>query len=152
MIGVIYSLSTGGNNIFYVGITFNDIKHRLSAHLAESLRDGGNIRKNEILEENRDCVIIEPIEEFDLDESDALSLEHYWINQFYQWGFNLVNIIGLPGRRIKKEKIKLKQVMIPESLYNVLSLNCEPSGMFISTFVKIAVMERVKKIFNVDVF
>ena len=84
------------NEIRYVGLTTNDIRTRLSAHVsaAKSNRVKTNKRLGDWIRsliEVGEKPIIEFLDETELIE-DIMQLESYWIQQFKTWGYDLFNI------------------------------------------------------------
>jgi hypothetical protein len=98
------------NEVFYVGRTFKPLDKRLWEHLMEC-KTGTNSRKNSLLTgliKKGRIPIIEEVEDFEcrtlLDKVALNDLESYWIDQFRQWGFPLVNTIGIRYKYVNLEK------------------------------------------------
>lgn len=111
---IIYTLAdpTTGE-IRYIGKTVNSLRNRLTGHLY-SIKTENNHRTNWIGSLLKKGII--PQIEF-LDESpwsESQELEIYWIAQFKEWGFRLVNCStggegGLGVKRSKEAIVKLKK-------------------------------------------
>lgn len=105
----IYTLSSSSepNNIRYVGKA-NDLKDRLRRHIGKYYLENGisyknNWIKSEMSKGNK--ILINELESVDNDS--WIDREQYWIEQFRQWGFKLVNTtIGGEGILLTKEIIK----------------------------------------------
>lgn len=109
MQGYIYTLASdlyGG--IFYVGSTINP-SSRKSLHLANH---------------KTSCIVFEIVESFSLSTKKELrSIEHYWIEQFRQWGFqiqNRLNNISFKRKDSATVAIHLKEV--PQDVLRIIRI------------------------------
>jgi hypothetical protein len=82
------------NQVIYVGLTNKPIEERLNGHMYPY---GYNERKCEVFANYRKMGIRPIIEELETfySRNVAKETEIYWINQFKQWGFDLLNSDGL---------------------------------------------------------
>lgn len=86
----IYTLeNTKDGNIFYVGRTSIPLKLRLAAHT--SFKKGRYFKGKfyDFVIKNKECIKIDEIDT--CTEKDKNIIEYYWIYQFREWGFNLMN-------------------------------------------------------------
>jgi len=94
---VIYTVTcTITNSIIYVGMTRRPLDQRLREHLTYT-NDIYNLKKNKAFgryKKRKKKPIIEELERHN-NRFIAKDIETYWINQFKQWGFNLVNSVGI---------------------------------------------------------
>jgi len=118
------------NSIKYVGLTrCNTLKTRLDNHWSG---DEGTLNKNLWIAKCRLSKVKPTIELLDSiitdNKSEAYDLEMYWINQFKQWGFNLVNGSHyMPNKRkyISPEQYKELRDKEYNEYYNCLT-NLKP--------------------------
>lgn len=90
------------NNIFYVGRAVN-LEVRLYGHLTYNNYSSSPVHF--YMKANRITPVIEQVEEVPYDDINELKqLELFWIEQFRQWGFNLLNVRGnLNSKQTKKD-------------------------------------------------
>jgi predicted GIY-YIG superfamily endonuclease len=111
MVYKVYSLKCPfDNEIKYIGISINP-ELRLISHINEP--QGTNEKALWTLK----CFlydkhpIVEIIEEIETDnKSEAYELERYWIEQFKQWGFNLLN--GVYYKTNKRKGVKKEDYLL----------------------------------------
>ena len=119
----IYTLQNKNTgNVFYVGSTTQPLLNRLSGHKADCKSKARPV--SVYIRNNKDNIEIESIDSFEgLNKLDLLRLEMYWISQFREWGFDLLNVTTTikgsnEGIRINDTHINLKK--IPDVLYDYL--------------------------------
>lgn len=105
----IYTLSDPiTNEVRYIGQTVMSLKMRLGNHIRESRTNKNTYKLNWIRSLEKKGV--KPIIEL-LDEGIWGETEIYWISQFKQWGFRLVNSTeggdGVIRKKTEKEKKKI---------------------------------------------
>jgi predicted GIY-YIG superfamily endonuclease len=93
MIYNVYTLTCPiDNTVKYIGITTSDLKTRLLSHLCSN---EGSYNKLIWIESCKINNLRPKIEVLDTiitnNKSNAYALEFYWIQQFKQWGFPLLN-------------------------------------------------------------
>lgn len=111
MVKIYVLIDPRNNEIRYVGQTHRTLKERYWEHVGTSRR-GNNYCRNwiNLLIKSELYPIIELVEE--VDESDWVFWEKYWIAQFKCWGFNLTNLsIGGEGCFGVKRSEETKQKM-----------------------------------------
>jgi hypothetical protein len=86
------------NQVKYVGRTQNELKIRLGGHMNPKAKHTDKAKWIYNLRKQNLKPIIESIEEFEMEKNQenwniAHSIETYWIEQFGQWGFKLLNHI-----------------------------------------------------------
>lgn len=87
----IYTLINPNNNeIFYIGCTY-DMERRLKQHINDATYYSRKPLKSYF--DMMNCIpLIEAVDEVLVSEwEDAMIVENYWIDQFRQWGFRLMN-------------------------------------------------------------
>jgi hypothetical protein len=100
--GFVYTLSDQNGDIFYIGSTVS-LEVRLQYHISASPNGEGSAC--EYIRNMTQWPTIESIEEITFfDISDLRKLEKYWIDQFRQWGFPLVNIVNNLNQSKKRKK------------------------------------------------
>lgn len=89
----IYTLSDPITNVVkYIGKT-NDISNRFKRHISDYYLNESNSNKNTWIKNLKSKNLLPIIEILDFGESEFIyDLEVYWIDQFKQWGFELVNM------------------------------------------------------------
>ncbi len=101
------------NKIMYIGKTIN-LKERLSGHFKEKKNNKNKIEWIKNLRIKGLKPIIEILDE--VDESNWQIFEKYWIYQFKNWGFNLLNICeggeGIKIRGFKHNKETKNKISI----------------------------------------
>lgn len=104
----IYTLEDENGNVRYIGKT-SDTKYRLRKHLSESKKK--RTHKEKWINSLGGKLFLKVLDEVPEDEWSYW--ECYWINQFKQWGFNLVNGTsggeGSDGFRGKKHTQETKE-------------------------------------------
>lgn len=127
---VIYSLSCPiSGKVRYVGQTIMPIKDRLISHVSERNNNAKCLWIKELIDNN----LIPIIEEIDIvDIYEANNVEMYWINQFNEWGYELLNVRGLNKKQIKTniyEKTTVdKLIKLPIPLYNKILYSAKKDG------------------------
>lgn len=124
-------------SVFYVGVTKQSLHKRLSLHLSnfKTFINGRMVK----------------IEEVDVIESGVeyfRSVEKYWIYQFKQWGFALINQINAPGgRRVNKSKRDNTNVTVVRANHELVRTFLEEQGLGadIGKFYDKAAMEKLQK-------
>ena len=121
---IIYTLKNPENDdIRYIGYTGKSLLKRLEMHLknvkeAENGKRNWNKRLSWIKSLNNKN-LIPIIEELDICNSkkDACELEIYWIEQFINWGFSLVNMTkGGDGGNVNINKSKEEMIEIGKKI------------------------------------
>lgn len=103
MTGSIYTLTCDKTRkIFYVGKTTKTCDNRLINHLSSIRNESSNL--GVYMSENRITPIIEEIENLPIPLLNKA--EQYWIDQFRQWGFDLLNVQYTP-KKAKRGEMKL---------------------------------------------
>ena len=118
--------------IRYIGKTIRTLAQRMTSHIYSIKKENNHRSKwiKSLLNEGRKPVI-KVLEECNW--SDSQDLEIYWISQFKQWGFNLVNateggegVLGIPLTQTVKDKL-IKSVSKEIHQYDLL-------GNYVNTF------------------
>jgi GIY-YIG catalytic domain len=107
----IYHLRNPINNeIFYVGKTAAELKHRLTGHLGSINIGGANQGKNDIIKsilaENQTPLIEEIYVIYGtchIHQVEASEKEYFWINKYYKSGIKLTNVFGIQTATLCKE-------------------------------------------------
>lgn len=151
MIGYIYTLSCPKTkNVIYVGKTINSIQYRGQAHYA-SRSNGGTMVGLYIKKINAEP-IVELVEEVSYRSKDKLeATEMYWIEQFRQWGFPLLNKAGNKVTKYRhhngKEIIEnhSRNIRISNKAWEAIRKHCFKEGIAMSRFVSDASLEKIKQ-------
>lgn len=96
MIYRIYTLSNGVSNEVYIGLTKQPLETRFRLHIQDSL-SYTHYPIYQFMNKNKGSVCIELIEIIKGRKNEAILVEKYWMEQFRQWGFNVLNKIGAVG-------------------------------------------------------
>lgn len=106
----IYTLSDSSGNVRYIGKS-NTPRKRLYSHIQECKTSNKSHKINWIrsLLDKDESPILEILEEVSIDSWE--DSEIFWIEQFRQWGFNLVNISVGGTNNNYKRSIETKQKM-----------------------------------------
>jgi predicted GIY-YIG superfamily endonuclease len=135
VIGYIYTLACSKTGtVFYVGSTEN-IAVRLSAHLS-AIKTGKKMAVYEHIRKNRIIPVLEVVEEVFADgRDDVLCSEEYWIEQFRQWGFLLLNKMRVSKASYERSgSIKV----VSEVLEDAKKI-CKDRGFLISAYITKAI-------------
>lgn len=93
----IYTISNGVSNEIYIGITTRELKARMYQHVYDCELYSRQ-PFYQWLSRNKKDAKIELLEFVSVDDKSEIEiLEKYWIEQFRQWGFSILNKVGLIG-------------------------------------------------------